>query len=410
MNQIIYTVLISVSGIFVGLFPCNTLAQKQERISDADVAVFNERFEILKQTKVRLKGTLDDAEKSQRVKDEDLEHLRKDLNLSYLYALMDIERDLAILARPTDAITKDVDVPGLSSRDNDRISQIRLEIITAERTRIQKAIKDKKVNYGDEQFHLTLLEKEIRLLELYLRAVKKTDRKISKLEKAIAKEKKSWIQDEDGIKKLEADREKLLEEKKVISVSIFGYALGGGFDHQVTPSLKSAADLLLAVKKERENIIHFLRTGETNKGEGEKRGGSIGDTYVYSENLGIVLDISGSMTNFIEPLKDEIAETFESPHYREVRGCSLVAGHRYPSPGLYVNNHSYTMSRFGELLVVNQVDTLYWFCDLTDRQEAGALRHLLDMLIRSGAVFNVRSVSQDASKLLKPIITNFEKK
>jgi len=395
-------------ALFGLLLPASLFAEEQPPITEADVASFAERFQTLKERKAKLDEAIDGAEESKKVKGEGLVHLRKNLNLSYLSALMDLERDLAILATPKELITKEVDVTGLSSRDNDRIPEMRLEIMVAERERIQEGIKTKKENYGDEKFHLAQLKKETDLWELYLRAAKKFDREIEKLERAIAKERKSSIPDEDDIEELETEHALLLEEKKTLSTPVFGYSFGGGYDYPLTNSLKSAADLQLALQKEREDHLHFLRTGETNKGEGEKRGGSIGGTFIYSDNLGVVLDVSGSMSKFIEPLKEEIAATFESPHYREIGDCSLVNKHRYPSPGLHVSKRSYTMSRFGELLVVNQVDTLYWFSDLRDTQEAASLRSLLEMLIRSGADFNVRSVKQDASRLLEPIITHFE--
>ncbi len=383
-------------------------ADKQFSISDADVAIFKERFDELNKKKFSSRKKIDAYEKSYKKKGIYEARLKK-MNRNYLYALMDIERDLAILATPKKAITQTINVPGFSSRENSQIAKIRLEIAMAERARIKKGIEAKRADYGDEKFHLNLLKKEIILWESYFRLAKKIDRAIAKLEKEIFKERTSTMPYKDKLKKLELKKEGLFEEKKEISNPIFGYAVGSGFDQNVTPSLDAAADLLAAFKKEREEAIHFLRTGETNKGESEKRGGKIGSAYIYSENLGVVLDISGSMTKFIEPLKGEIADSFESPHFREIDGCSLNAFFRYPTVTLHTTSRERTMHSFAELLIVNQVDTLYWFSDLMDVQKPVALRKLLDMLIRSGVVFNVKSVNREPSKLLEPMITYFEK-
>jgi hypothetical protein len=42
-----------------------------------------------------------------------------------------------------------------------------------------------------------------------------------------------------------------------------------------------------------------------------RKGGLVGGSYLRSANLGVVLDVSGSMTSYIEKLKKEIAATFE---------------------------------------------------------------------------------------------------
>lgn len=374
----------------------------------ADVAEFQKQFESLKDQNAHVIEILENAEKKQERTEEEIKHLFKNLHLSYLEGLMEIERDLAIIATPIETASKKVKITGLSSRDIDNVRKIRMEISDAERSRIKEGMKEGKRNPGDEKFHKDLLKKEISIWKTHLKTAKKSDREIVKLEKEISKKRKASYPNESEIDKLEMKIEEILKIKKEISSAIFGHSVGSGFNHNVTPTLSSATELLASLKKERDAHIHFLRTGETNKGEKEKRGGNIGGTFFYSENLGVVLDISGSMKPFIQPLKEEIALSFESPHYREVGDCSLITKHRYPTSSLDISQRSYTMSRFSELLIVNKADTLYWFSDLKDEQEPEALRKLLDMLIRSGADFNVRSVKEDASRELKPMITNFQ--
>ena len=388
-------------------FPC--FANKEAPVSAADVEALKQQFENLQKTKEILSANIDKEEKGNQFKAEDITRLRNSMNLTCLYELMSIERDLTILVKPIEPILEKVDILGLNLRDNKRIYELQLEIRQAECTRIRQGIVAGQANYEGDRFHEKLLKKELSLLQFYQRATKKGQREILKIEKELAKEKKSRIIDRELVKELKEQRDELITQNKKIATLVFGYTLGAGFEYEYISPNQSIADLQALLKKERERVVQFLRTEQTNRGEGEERGGSIGGTFIYSENLGVVLDISGSMTPFIESLKYEIAQSFQSPHYRETFNCVLQ---NIPCPPrLDLNKLQYgdTMISFAELLIINQVDTLYWFSDLRDGQSPAALRRLLDMVLRSGAALNVRSVGDRPSRAFKPMITNFTK-
>lgn len=383
-------------------------AEKKPPITEQDVSTFQLRFDALKDKGQRVVAYLETAEKTGKTKEEDLERSYKYLRLNTLSALLDLERDLIILATPSETITAEVEVPGLTSRECDRIPDLRLEITLAERERIKQGLATKNIIPGDDRFHKDLLKKEESLWDLYKRAAKKLDREIKKIEKSLTKEEESSIPDDDEIDELRTELDKLLEEKKSLFQPVFGYALGSRFEPPFTLPLDSAEQLRLAIKAEREATIKILREGETNKGEDGARGGIVGGSYLYSENLGVILDVSGSMTRFIEPLKTEIAQTFESPHYHEVVGCSLQLGTRYPSSPLHTKDTRRTIDAIEELLVVQEVDTVYWFNDLQDSQTYRSIRHLRHLLTHTGAAFHVKSVGKSPSRNLDPLIDDFQ--
>lgn len=387
----------------------SSLANTEAPASAKDIEALKQQFKELKKNKIRIKEELDKFSKSNPAHVKYTASGPQKLNLIYLQDITNLERDLVILTAGEEWIPKEIDVPNLTSRDNASIVELRQEIRHLELTRIRKAIKDGKVNHEDDEFHANLLKKEFLLLKFFQKAAKKNLDKIEKIEKEITKKNKNRFIDEDGISDLQRQRLQLLEENKDISKPIFGHGFGAGFGYDDLLPLKDAADFQRILKTEREKMMLLLRGSKTNTGQSQARSGDIDGTFIYSENLGVVLDISGSMSHFIQPLKREIEKSFERPHYREIRGCYLIEIHCSPEYGEVNLYPGSSINSFAELLIVNEVDTLYWFNDLLDEQQPATLRRLLDLLIRSGAKLNVQSVNERPSRLFKPMIHHFKK-
>jgi len=181
----------------------------------------------------------------------------------------------------------------------------------------------------------------------------------------------------------------------------FEYDSGWPADHPAEVlrlrSLKSAAEIAARMTE------HSEQGGENGRAYGD-----IGGTSIYSSNLGVVLDVSGSMSSFINPLKKEIAKSFIGPRYREVKGCSLMFMPRQDKPPV-VDASRDSLAVIEELITIHKVDTVYWFCDLQDERNLTALRRLRHLLRRGGVAFHIKSVDRSPDRDLDPLITSFKR-
>ncbi len=157
---------------------------------------------------------------------------------------------------------------------------------------------------------------------------------------------------------------------------------------------------------------------------GEPRGQSIGGMNVKGEKLGVILDISGSMSRYLDSLRTEINSRFEAPVFLEVEGCLLeessfdaaeIRSPRSENPNLRES----VMNSIRELVEVHQVDSVYWFCDLQDERTEVALAELMTLAIGGGNTprgfhLYVRSTDENPDPKLKNIIESsggaFEKR
>jgi hypothetical protein len=121
----------------------------------------------------------------------------------------------------------------------------------------------------------------------------------------------------------------------------------------------------------------------------EPRGQSIGGMNVKGERLGVILDVSGSMSRYLESLRTEINSRFKGPVFLEVEGCYLepssfdpaeIRSPRFDNPNLRES----VMNAIRELVEVHQVDSVYWFCDLQDERTEEALAELKDLARGNG--------------------------
>lgn len=106
----------------------------------------------------------------------------------------------------------------------------------------------------------------------------------------------------------------------------------------------------------------------------------------FSEKLGVVLDVSGSMSFYLPDLRRKIANDFPDPVAVDVVGCRL-------------DGNSDVMQAFERLIIRNKVDNIYWFSDLQDGVTREALTKLRTLLRDNSVVLHVTSVGRSESDL-----------
>ena len=119
-------------------------------------------------------------------------------------------------------------------------------------------------------------------------------------------------------------------------------------------------------------------------------------------NLGVILDNSGSMTQYLDRLRTKIKKKFKKSAFIEVLGCSLT-----PTAGMEVTQQEAmrsTMLAIRYLVDIKGADTIYWFSDLNDMQSPEALKELQDYLYKNMVTFYLSSVGHRPSKELRNIV------
>ncbi len=231
------------------------------------------------------------------------------------------------------------------------------------------------------------------------RKIKSTQRK---LDAAYSKDR----QDDRLIDSLDKEIDVLKSQLEELSLAYFGSPGSDGFESPYEVSGDAPAQKLLAdVVRSRDSLLSILRGQAPLRKEEGKKSGTIGDITFESESLGVILDVSGSMTKFIDPLKKDIESDFSEPHYREAKGCALAWGLEPISP-----KSDASILAIEDLLIVLKTDAIFWFSDLNDAQSPQALARLKWLFDTSGAGFYVNSVKNKPSRDLEPLITEFEKK
>ena len=322
--------------------------------------------------------------------------------LFYLRFLSQLERTLRMISIDQETRKKQLASEFLPSGEDRRIVKMWAEL-QAERFLQLAPPADEKKNRRKRRDSKSA---EFELNDRFASRSKSTARKLEqaqdRLDTAFSKE----SHDDRLIAKLEKEIEAYEAELEEMTLAYFGDLGADGFEQPYeaagdTPEKK----LLASVVKSRDALLRALRgEEEIKKGDGEKSA-TIADMQIHSENLGVILDASGSMKNFLKPLKDEIDKEFSDAHYREVNGCYLQWEIQSTELKLYA-----PMLAMEDLLIVQRADTIFWFSDLQDAQSAAALARLKWLLETSNARFYVNSVGKKPSRDLEPLITEFRKK
>jgi hypothetical protein len=142
------------------------------------------------------------------------------------------------------------------------------------------------------------------------------------------------------------------------------------------------------------------------------QGSNIGRLYVKAKKLGVILDNSGSMSEYLEDLRSEIRRGFKGSVVSEVWGCRLEAISEQRDtiiPGLIYHDPAAVMKTVRKLIERDKVDAIYWFTDLRDGETAKALEELEEYLNVNGGMnsrvkFYLRSIADEPSKELAEVI------
>ncbi|MDB4356443.1 hypothetical protein N9085_00120 [Akkermansiaceae bacterium] len=321
--------------------------------------------------------------------------------LFHLRFFSHLERTLRMMAIDKDTRRKQLESEHLPSGEDRRIVKM-WEELQAERF-LQLAPpadhkKSRRQKRGDDSAEAELNERFVSRTKAITRKLEQSE---GRRDTAFSKD----SHDERLIEKLEKEIEEFEAQLEEMTLAYFGQQITVGFEQPYELTGDAPEQKLLAdVVKSRDVLLRALRGEEPIKKDG-KKSGTVADMNFESEILGVILDASGSMTNFLKPLKEEIEKDFSAPRYREVNGCALQWAIK--PTGIKPDASMIAME---DLLIVQKADTIFWFSDLNDPQSEQALTRLKWLLDTSRASFYVNSVGKKPSRDLEPLITEFRKK
>ena len=107
------------------------------------------------------------------------------------------------------------------------------------------------------------------------------------------------------------------------------------------------------------------------------KAGEVGGMQITAKCLGVVLDVSPSMSLYLPSLRAQIGKSFPEAQYRQVEGCRLAG-----------------TDVFSELMTGQECDAIYWFCDLQDGGDRFAIRELRNLLVQNQVRLYVRSLDK----------------
>lgn len=339
---------------------------------------------------------------------EEREELEQEA-LAYLRSLLLYESAVRLLAFPIDEAQGLDKNREFATQERRSIQKLRQEIRDADRERVLEALASDSALAGDEDTNESILKDELRLDGFFKKNTRKLASEISKLERQLGKLQEQTSRDDPRRQEAKDEIAKLKTQVADIHEAVFGFRYGSGFRQPLDESLQGKkGSLLKALIDEREQIFAFLKGEQPEGGEKEDKAGTVGGSFLYSANLGVVLDVSGSMTPHLEDLRNEINSYFEAPRYREVEGCRLDSCHFEHLRTDRRASTWATMSVIEELITVREVDTVYWFSDLQDDQDSMSVRRLRELFMRGGTRFHVKSLGKKPSREFEEIITDFQ--
>lgn len=113
------------------------------------------------------------------------------------------------------------------------------------------------------------------------------------------------------------------------------------------------------------------------------KAGEIGGLTVTAQCLGVLLDVSGSMSPYLPRLREQIHRHFPDAKYQEVEGCHL-------------SKSSAEAKALRHFVETDGCDALYWFCDLQDGGHQDASDELRELLIQREVTLYIRSLDRTA--------------
>jgi len=325
-----------------------------------------------------------------------LEGLDRVPALNHLRVLLEMEDLLRQLREDKETRLKQVETELLSSGDQERLLDLRND-----------ALIERSILLIDPPKRVSLRAQE-KLLKGYQSKAKRSLAKLTKAQKTINQLFSKDRVDDDEVEKHRYLTKEAQTELRELRLAFLGSpAALDGFElpfESIAPG--PVEDLLSKVIDARDSVIKDLRVSKAQlaKNNEEKKEAVISGITVRSENLGVILDNSSSMTPFLQPLRDEISKDFTEAHFRECYGCALnwsVAGAH--------DKRSQVILFMEDLIIVKKVDAIYWFSDLRDPITTAGLNRLSQLRSRGKTSLYVLSVGNEPSRELEPEIDSFSK-
>jgi len=131
--------------------------------------------------------------------------------------------------------------------------------------------------------------------------------------------------------------------------------------------------------------------GNGNGGYGFKEGKVFG-TNIKAKKLGVIFDVSYSMSPYTKMVEKEIRKSFPEAIVYYVDGCSI-------------DSRTESMYAF-ESLSFQNIDAVYWFCDLQDPETKDGLFFLNDLLKTKKIKLYIKTMDKHPNSTLKSIISS----
>jgi len=162
-------------------------------------------------------------------------------------------------------------------------------------------------------------------------------------------------------------------------------------DQEIIKSLSPNISYMPKVKnKIKGGLLNGFGDGKSKK-EGSPPTGNILGTNISARNLGVILDISPSMTPYIDELERDVRSGFKNYSIERINGCELVTT---ASPTIRAIRN----------LTSKNVDAIYWFCDLQDEQTPKALLAMSKSLERKNIKLYIKSLDKRPNFYLVRIV------
>lgn len=139
--------------------------------------------------------------------------------------------------------------------------------------------------------------------------------------------------------------------------------------------------------------------GGWGQGNGFGQKGSLGGMDISAKQLGVVLDVSGSMSSVLPILEKQIASRFPWALTRRVRGCQITGDFTQ------ADDQDSTLSAIKYLVEEGEADAIFWFCDLQDTRDIDSVRSLGKYLRENRVKLYLSSTSKRPDADLKKAVT-----
>jgi hypothetical protein len=126
-------------------------------------------------------------------------------------------------------------------------------------------------------------------------------------------------------------------------------------------------------------------------GNGLKEGKVFG-TNIKAKKLGVIFDVSYSMSPYTKMVEKEIKKSFPEAIVYYVDGCSI-------------DSRTQSIQAF-ESLSFQSIDAVYWFCDLQDPETKNGLSFLNDLLKSKKIKLYIKTMDKHPNSMLKSIISS----